>query len=195
MSAGDSFLKWEQRAEQAENELRALKLSHERLRKECMEAEARAEHAEKVRDGERLAREGAQQHRRDAEARLRETTERNLLLIAARDRAEADNAALEEAYRRTWGCVMHDNVVHSPACNDRTDGRGDCTPECPALRVSELFKADHPGAALLEYVKAAERLRSLAAHDEACRFVEDWGHGDSERCALCAFEALKERTP
>jgi hypothetical protein len=46
MSAGDSFLKWEQRAARAESELRALQLSHERLRKECMDAEARAERAE-----------------------------------------------------------------------------------------------------------------------------------------------------
>jgi hypothetical protein len=46
MSTGDNYLRWKQRAEQAENELRALKLSHERLRKECMDAEARAERAE-----------------------------------------------------------------------------------------------------------------------------------------------------
>jgi chromosome segregation ATPase len=143
MSAGDNYLEWKRRATQAENELRALKLSHERLRKECMDAEARAE------------------------------------------RAEADNAALLEAYRRTWGCVMHDNVVHSPACNDREDGRGDCAPECPALRVSSLLKADHPGAALLEYVRALEEFYTATATDDIVR----------RRRAAAAIDALKERKP
>jgi hypothetical protein len=87
-------------------------------------------------------------------ARFNEATEER----RSRERAEADNAALLEAYRRTWGCVQHDNVVHSPACNATGNGSGDCTPECPARAVSELLASSHPGAAMLERMRALEGL-------------------------------------
>lgn len=116
-------------------------------------------------------------------------------LMAQAERAEADNAALLEAYRRTWGGVMHDNVVHSPDCNEAGNGSGGCAPECPALYVSALLKADHPGAALLERMRALEKVR------EACEpYRAEEGATDAEKTsergwelvlACVAYDALK----
>lgn len=115
--------------------------------------------------------------------------EHKAALVAARERAEADNAALLEAYRRTWGCVMHDNVLHSPACNANDSEYGTCTPECPALYVSNLLKADHPGAALLERLRALEEVaRLLLRSGVNSRWVE--GERRIDLCTMAA-DALK----
>lgn len=98
----------------------------------------------------------------------------------------ADNAALVESYRRTWGCVQHDNVVHSPECNAKT--RGECTPECPARDVSALLKADHPGAALLEENQRLRETTKACADNLQVR-PEDLVAG----CALVATDLESER--
>lgn len=123
----------------------------EETQQERNAAMLRAEQAERERDEARHA----------VLRRFNEANEEK----AARERAEADNAALLESYRRTWGCVMHDNVVHSPACN--ASPQGECTPSCPARVASTLLASGHPGAALLE---ESERRRQLLEDvAKACR--------------------------
>jgi hypothetical protein len=119
MSTGDNYLEWKRRATQAENELRALKLSHERLRKECMDAEARAE------------------------------------------RAEADNAAKLETAREMVDRLGEieprlPGLVHDKGCQSLDDNWADeCDCSWAEWKRSTLTEA-HPGAALLERLRALE---------------------------------------
>lgn len=156
-------------AEQAEREraaiaedLAAVRQSAEFFDRAANEERKRAEQAEQDRD-EARAGEAAAFVAGKAEAR------------EEIERAEADNAALLEAYRRTWSVVQHDNVLHSPACNASDDPLGICTPDCPALYVSNLLKADHPGAALLERLRALEKVREAVRKvDTFLDFSEPW---------------------
>jgi hypothetical protein len=154
-------LEWQRRAEQAENELRALKLSHERLRKECMDAEARAE------------------------------------------RAEADNAAKDRAfseYVAAWG-VDHEDVPGTDIPCPEDDA---C--ECPHIvALNAAFGPKHPGAALLErlHVAIAYAATGLREHHGHRCGMAGGPHPDNPRecndahCRQWAhdLDALKERKP
>lgn len=72
---------------------------------------------------------------------------------AARERAEADNAALRAMLEKTGR--------HIAGCSIKATGYK-CIAECG---LDAVLLADHPGAALLEYIRALEKVR------EAC---EPW---------------------
>jgi hypothetical protein len=189
MSTGTDYMEWKQRALEAETQLASTRedVAEAVRRIDRIQAE-RDEWRTKALDAEnhpvvvtmRAERDEARRTSRDLGAIISQTMDAlegepldNMVGLArARvgdlKRAEAGNAALLDAYRRTWGCVMHDSVLHSPACN--ADSRGDCTPECPALAVSMLLRADHPGAALLAEVEALR----VALHDLVAWAKERW---------------------
>ena len=56
--------------------------------------------------------------------------------------------------------------------------------------AEEKARACADNAALLERIRVADRMRSLAQHDTAC---DRDGYGkfpDADRCATCAYDAL-----
>lgn len=124
----------------------------------------RAEQAERERDEARALGSDAMAK---AERYRQERDDTN----AARERAEADNAALRSIVRR-----IHLPVAPPAGCDI-----------CEAMA-----DATHPGAALLERLRAAEAMRLLASHDEACQ-LNISGAKDTTNCAACAFDALEAK--
>lgn len=148
------------------------------------EQRARAEQTERERDNALAAAGAAREETRSVRDALGRVSRQAELwgealktTALARERAEADNAALLRFARDAREAIR--------------------TGKWSAYVISEakrLLEQDHPGAAMLARLRAAEALHPLAAHDEACSV--DMGHPASpECCALCAYDTLKERKP
>lgn len=115
-------------------------------RKDCVTALSRAEQAEKELDEARSERHMQWREKLDA--------------IAALVRAEADNAVLL-ALANERGCLDLGPSMgreRSSSCNDQ--GWAD-DESCPACRST---RTPHPGAALLEYVRALEKVRDAVVN-------------------------------
>lgn len=170
---------WKERAEQAEAldaERQAEFTRGEWVTTASLrEAITRAERAEAERD------EARDNHER-AVAAYQQLERERLSLRAAFDdwkaraeAAEADNAALFEAFRSA-------NDPHVRGCSGSP-----CV--CGAIRVMD---AQHPGAALLEYVRALETVRSRIRLSESGDFFVV---ANDIASACRAADALKERKP
>jgi hypothetical protein len=180
---------WKTRAEQAEGEraalaedLAAVRQSAEFFDRAANEERKHAERAKRERDALREAFRGAApdtyeavveslaeclddgprmamaKHARQMETRAREEK-------AARERAEADNAAAAELlvqlfpkeHRDTWIVWLHEE-----GCRAARDDNAKCTCEGDEYeeRIRSVIEA-HPGAALLERLRALEKVREL----------------------------------
>lgn len=117
---------------------------------------------------ERKRREAAERERDEARAERHTEWKAKVDALAARERAEADNAALLELLRRSG--------------NGDGDGMclwcGDGDPHRELCPIRAVLAANHPGAALLERLRALERFTSAARDLEWQR--HDWQ-------GLCVF--------
>ena len=150
------------RREGLEDELHLERLAH-------TAAVTRAEQAERERDSERLTREGSQQHRLEVETRLKEAAERNLGLIDRAELAEADNAALL-ALATERGCLDLGPTVdggNPGSCNEQG------WPDAGSCHACRATRTAHPGAAMLERMRAMEKLLRRAVDDPGC-MDEHW---------------------
>lgn len=145
-------------------------LSAERKRREGLEDEL---HQERLAHTSAITRAEQAERERDETRRIHgKSVLDGSAAVSRAERAEADNAALLDSLKTmTQGAYTLGDLGMARA------------------RVAN----DHPGAALLERMQAAEALRPLAAHDEACQ-KDIGGRVDSANCATCAYDVLNPET-
>ncbi len=127
---------------------------------------------------------------RVADQAWRKTTEKLAKAVEERDAALADNAAKDKAfaaYVEAWG-VEHDAEPETNAPCPEDD-----TCDCPLiLALNAAFGSNHPGAALLERMRALETALT-AVHNEADSYESDPDLSATQalvRCKSLASEAL-----
>jgi hypothetical protein len=204
MSVGDEWMKLKQRVEEAERERDiALKLRDE-CRKNAVNDFARW-------SNEKAARERAETEREETLRMWREYKAAKDADVAstdaARERAEADNAVLLETVREIVDRLGETEprlpgLVHDEDCQSLDENWADeCDCSWAEWKRATLVR-DHPGAALLEYVKALETDSSTgleAFHGVRCTMAGGPHPSSPAECsdARCAAWAarLKERKP
>lgn len=166
------------RAEQAERERDSTRESFAKMTALYHEAEAIGEHAERERDA---ARTSADDWKTCAERE-----------IAARERAEADNAALLERL----GAVVEkaSSYDHAEGCyyseGEEGEDASPCTCAVGLAEMAAVAPGDHPGAALLERTRVLEDVMAAANKAHVCGKVE-CVQCNELGAALAAADALK----